>query len=428
VFEKKRDRAATSGTYVIVLVALALFISYIDRGSLATAVPLIEARLHLSASKFGLLLSAFYITYVAGMIPAGWLPERFGGHVVLGAGVAIWSIATLLTGFVESFAQLLALRLLLGVGESVTFPCQSKLIATAVTQVRVGSANGLVAFGYLFGAVIGTLLGGLLMVRVGWRPVFMIFGAASLLWLVPWGRIRVREIRASAQDGEVPSFRQILRQRGLWGACLGHFSGNYTYYFILGWLPDYLVKARGFSIESMAKVASSAYLISAVLAFGAGWLTDQWVRVGRSPDIAYKSIMALHHIGAIVCMAGMALLPVGASIACLFVYMAVMAFAAPATFAIPQILAGPAATGRWVGIQSTCGNLAGVFASLITGLLIDAIGKFESAFSAAAVINVLGIVGWIYILPPFVRSRGGQPSGFPGNPPHQMPRLDIADA
>jgi nitrate/nitrite transporter NarK len=107
----------------------------------------------------------------------------------------------------------------------------------------------------------------------------------------------------------------------------------------------------------------------------------------------------LHHIGSILCMAGMALLPVGPSIACLFAYMAVMAFAAPATFAIPQILAGPSATGRWVGIQSTCGNLAGVAASYLTGLLIDATGRFETAFAAAALINLLGIVGWVFILP-----------------------------
>jgi nitrate/nitrite transporter NarK len=98
-------------------------------------------------------------------------------------------------------------------------------------------------------------------------------------------------------------------------------------------------------------------------------------------------------------MVGMALLPVVPSIACLFGYMAVMAFAAPATFAIPQILAGPTATGRWVGIQSTCGNLAAVFASSITGFLIDATGHYESGFAAAAVINVLGIVGWVFILP-----------------------------
>jgi MFS family permease len=394
-----KDVRASSNVYVVCLVALALFISYVDRGNLATAAPLIEKELNLSASKFGLLLSAFYVTYVAGMIPAGWLAERVGAYWVLAFGVLLWSVATLLTGFVDSFAVLLVLRLLLGLGESVTFPCFSKLIASVVEPRRIGLANGVIAFGYLFGAVVGTLLGGLLMARLGWRPVCLFFGAMSLLWLYPWSRVRVREVRVSSKDTAAPSFAQILKQRALWGAALGHFSGNYTYYFILGWLPEYLVKARGFSIGNMARVASSAYLISAILAWLAGWVTDRWVRIGRSPDVAYKSIMALNHVGAIICMGGMAILPVKPAIACLFAYMAVMAFAAPATFAIPQIFAGPAATGRWVGIQSTCGNSAGVFASFITGLLIDATGRFESAFAAAAVINVLGIVGWVFILP-----------------------------
>jgi MFS family permease len=392
-------RPITSPGRVIFLTALALFISYIDRGNLATAGPLIERDLNLSASQFGLLLSVFYITYVAGMIPAGWLAERFGAYWILAFGVTVWSLATAFTGFVTSFSLLIVLRLLLGFGESVTFPCLSKIIASVTEPKAVGHANGVVAFGYLFGAVVGTLIGGLIMSRTGWRPAFVIFGVISLVWLYPWSRAHFREARVEKTGMDGPSFRQILRQRGLWGAALGHFSGNYTYYFVLGWLPEYLVKARGFSIDTMSAVASSAYLVSALVALAAGWLTDRWVRTGRSPDITYKSIMAAHHLGAIVSMIGMALLPVGPAIVCLLGYMAVMAFAAPATFAIPQILAGPAATGRWVGVQSTCGNLAGVFASYITGLLIDATGHFETAFIAAALLNVMGIVGWVIILP-----------------------------
>jgi MFS family permease len=385
---------------IIFLTALALFISYIDRGNLATTAPLIEKELNLSASQFGLLLSVFYVTYVAGMIPAGWLAERYGAYWILAFGVLVWSLATMLTGMVTSFSLLLVLRLLLGVGESVTFPCLSKIISSVTDPRGVGHANGVVAFGYLFGAVVGTLMGGLLMSRVGWRPAFLIFGIISLLWLWPWARTRFTEVRVNKGSAAAPSFRLILKQRGLWGAAIGHFSGNYTYYFVLGWLPDYLVKARGFSIDRMSAVASSAYLVSALVALAAGWLTDRWVRGGRSPDVAYKSIMAAHHLGAIASMIGMAFLPIGPSIACLLFYMAVMAFAAPATFAIPQILAGPSATGRWVGVQSTCGNLAGVFASYITGMLIDATGHFEAAFAAAALINVAGIVGWVFVLPP----------------------------
>jgi cyanate permease len=68
-------------------------------------------------------------------------------------------------------------------------------------------------------------------------------------------------------------------------------------------------------------------------------------------------------------------------------------------FAIPQIMAGPKAAGRWVGVQNTCGNLAGILAPAITGILVDATGNFTSAFALASLVNVLGVIGWVFILP-----------------------------
>jgi MFS family permease len=108
-----------------------------------------------------------------------------------------------------------------------------------------------IAFAYLVGPAFGTTLGGTLMNYVGWRPVFILFGALSLLWLWPWSRVRVAEPlpRAAAGEGaadEGPTYGEILRQRGLWGASLGHFAANYNFYFCLSWLPYYLVKSRDF--------------------------------------------------------------------------------------------------------------------------------------------------------------------------------------
>ena len=175
---------------------------------------------------------------------------------------------------------------------------------------------------------------------------------------------------------------RILRERGLWGASLGHFSSNYNFYFILAWLPQYLVTVRGFSIQIMAGIAGGAYLINAIAAFIGGWAIDRWIRAGGSLNRIYKGIMGLSHVASIAAMAGMALLPVKGSIACLFVYEIVLGLASPGVFAIPQIMAGPKAAGRWVGVQNTCGNLAGVLAPAITGVLIDATGSFTSAFCA----------------------------------------------
>lgn len=407
----------TKPLMLVVLTTVVMFINYIDRGNLATAAPLMQEQMHLSASQLGILLSAFYYGYVALMMPAGWLAERYGAKPVLAVGVLIWSVATMLTGFATSFAMLLALRVLLGIGESAAFPCVSKILAHTVPVKKLGFANGVMSFGYLVGPAVGTLLGGLLMsalvrgdgsvvtlatafMRSGWRPVFFIFGGLSLLWLIPWSRVRLgppAETRAA--DDVQPTFKEILSQRALWGTALGLFGGNYSFYFILSWLPFYLVKARGFSIEGMAWIAAWAYLVNALASVFAGWASDRWVRRGGSPDTVYKGAMILNHGGGILCMVGMVLLPVTGSIICLFLEEIIIGLAAPGAFTIPQIIAGPKAAGRWVGVQNASGNLAGFIAPALTGILVDQSGNFIGAFVVAALVNVLGLVGWVWILP-----------------------------
>jgi MFS family permease len=394
------QRDASSPQRVVLLVTAALFINYIDRGNLATAAPLLQDELHLSASQLGLLLSAFYYSYVLCMVPAGRLAERFGAHRVLAAGLTIWAVATLMTGLVHGFVALLLLRLLLGIGESVAFPCASKIFAGNVEVQHLGVANGVLGFGYLVGPAVGTLLGGYLMSLYGWRPVFVLFGGLSLLWLLPWRKVRVALApKGQPIAGDVPPMRVILRQRSLWGASLGHFASNYSFYFILSWLPFYLVKSRGFSMGTMALIASWAYLLNALSALAMGWFADRWIRGGRSADTIYKSLMAVSHVAGIVCMAGMVLLPVTGSIISLFLLQLIAGFSYPGVFAIPQILAGPQASGSWVGVQNAAGNVAGLLAPVITGVLVDQTGQFGLAFALAAGVNLLGLIGWLVVLP-----------------------------
>ena len=396
------ERAPTGPLRLVLLVSVALLINYIDRGNLATAVPLIHDELGLSGTQLGVLLSVFYYSYVLAMVPAGWLGERYGAHRVLAAGVAIWSVATLLTGFATGFWTLLLLRLLLGVGESAGFPCSSQLFATQLRLGQIDMANGVMSFSYLVGPAIGTVLGGLLMPSYGWRAVFAVFGALSLLWIWPLLRIRLQPLARATDDPSdpaMPPFSLILKQRGLWGTSLGLFASNYNFYFILAWLPDYLVRERGFSMGVMAAVAGSAYLINAISALAAGWVVAAWTRSGRSSNAFYKSLMAFSHIASLGAMIGMTVLPVQGCIACLCLFEIGLGLMSPGVYAIPQIMAGPAATGRWVGVQNGCGNLAGVLAPLLTGILLDATGHFSSAFILAGGLNVLGLIGWLWMLP-----------------------------
>jgi MFS family permease len=390
----------SSAARIVLLVTASVFINYIDRGNLATAAPLVQDDLHLTPSQLGMLFSAFYFSYVPFMPATGWLADRFGAKIVLGAGVAIWSIATLSTGFAGGFLGLLALRLLLGLGESCAFPCATKIIADAVEVSRLGIANGVMGFGYLVGPAVGTLIGGYMMTIVGWRMVFITFGVLSMLWLLPWRTVVIgTSVKTKSAGQPAPLFREILSRRALWGASLGHFASNYVYYFILSWLPFYLVKSRGFSIESMTAVASFAYVLNAGSALFMGWLADRWIKAGVSATLVYKSIMGVTHVVGFACMAGMLLLPERGCIAALFIFCIVAGCSYPGIFAIPQIIAGPKATGRWVGVQNAVGNTAGLVAPIATGFLVDRTGLFDVAFGLAAAVNILGFIGWVVLLP-----------------------------
>jgi MFS family permease len=397
------DRARPGfGRWLIPLLALALFVNYVDRGNLATAAPLIKDELKLDASQLGLLLSGFSWTYVAAMPLAGWLVERIGPYRTMAAGLALWSLATLLTGFAGGFAAILALRLLLGVGEAVAFPCSSKLIAQTVPHHRLGAANALMSQGLSLGPAFGVLAGGLMMAELGWRRVFLVFGVLSLAWLIPWlaGMRRLDRGREPATAAPpAPGFREILGKRELWGLSIGHVSGNYAFYFVISWLPLYLVKARGFTVAEMATIGGVVYLIYAAAAFAGGWLTDRWIDAGATQGAARKTAAAVAHLlgaagllatafgGPVSSLAGLALTAMGFGIV------------NPHTFATAQVLAGARASGKWMGVQNCLGNLSGIVGPLITGEIIDRTGGFQAAFVVTAAVALVGLVGWILMIP-----------------------------
>lgn len=379
---------------IVALLAAALLINYVDRGALPMAAHLIQDELALSARQLGLLFSAFFWTYSVLQIPVGWFAERYGAQRVLAAGLAIWACATMLVGVAHSFAALLLLRLLLGVGESASFPCASKLLAAVVPASSLGTANGIIAFAYQFGPAVGAYCGGLIMVHYGWRAAFWIFGGLSLLWLLPWSRVRLSRQAARTSPGEGPTLRSIVTRPALWGTALGLFSTNYAFYFMLSWLPYYVVRERGFSTGEMASLTGSAYVVSALSAVIAGWTIDRFTRAGRANG-AYKSLMIVAHLGTVGCMLCIAFATPPWALAGIFIYQVLSGMSSPGVFAISQILAGPTASARWVGIQNCCGNFAGVIAPALTGFVIEETHHFTVAFVVAAMVSVLGLLGWV---------------------------------
>jgi len=383
---------------VVALLTAAAFINYIDRGNLATAGPLIRDQLSLSNVQLGVLLSAFFWSYAPGQLPAGWLAERFDARLVLACGLALWGTATALAGFAPDFAMLLVLRVMLGIGESVMYPSSFKILACEAHEGQRGRANGWMAAGQLSGPAFGTLVGGLLMAWFGWRVVFVVFGCASLLWLWPWLRTPAppvtQGVAGTAGKPGSPSIVMILHRRELWGSCLGYFCQSYTLYLVLSWLPVYLVKTRGFSMTEMAQIGAGIYALSAVTSVITGWVMDRWLAAGAGSNRVRKTALLAGFAGAAVCMIACALAgPLGAMLAIAGCGVS-LGILTPACWATVQTLAGPETTGRWFGVQNFFGNLAGITAPVVTGVLIDRTGDFSTGFLIAAGFAVVGMVAY----------------------------------
>jgi len=382
-------------TRVVALLALAAFINYVDRGNLATAGPLIRDQFELSNTQLGVLLSAFFWTYVPAQLPAGWLAERLDARGVLAVGLGIWGAATALTGLASGFLMLLILRVMLGLGESVMYPASFKILAREALETQRGRANGLLAAGQLCGPAFGTLAGGLLMAWLGWRVVFVVFGCASVLWLWPWLKTpRTATVQRLLDTRDCPSIAMILSRRELWGSCLGHFCQAYALYLVLSWLPMYLVKERGFSLPAMAQIGAGVYALAALASVLTGRVSDRWLAAGASTNRVRMTGLLTGLAGIVVCMSICALAGPLTSVLAMLGCGICLGIVTPALFATVQTLAGPEAAARWQGMQSFFANSAGIIAPVITGVVVDRTGAFSAGFLIAAVLAVVGMIAY----------------------------------
>jgi MFS family permease len=261
-------------------------------------------------------------------------------------------------------------------------------------------ANAAVATGIALGPAIGTLTGGLIVASLGWRAMFIAFGLTTLIWLVPWQRV-VGALPAAHEERREPMvpMRRLVGQWSLWAMGIGHACSNYGFYFLLAWLPLYLVQQRGLSIEEMTLLATLGYAAQAVAALLIGHVSDRWTRSGRSEAAMRRAMLIAGQFVLGAAILGIALTD---SIATVGILLCV-AGAATATlscnlYAVAQMFAGSRAAGSWIGIQNAVGNVSGIVQPVIAGIIIDASG-YAGAFYLAAAITAFGGIWWAFGVP-----------------------------
>jgi MFS family permease len=385
---------------VLILLVISVCINYIDRGNLSVASVDLKDTLHIGPQSLGFLLSAFFWTYAGFMVVAGMLVEKYNVIWVYAIGYFVWSGATALTGFVNSFTMLFILRLLLGMSESVAYPSYSKIIAAGFPERQRGVANGLIDAGSKLGPALGMVVGGMILAGYGWRILFISIGGVSLLWLIPWvavaPKIRTEKLMKNL---DAPSFREILSKRDAWVTFLCLFCGNYGWYFMLTWIPGYLLMERHYTKKQMALAGSLPFWAVAAGAIVGGFLADAWIARGGSTTRVRKTFVATGLTGSALLLLPAAvvqdqIMAMGLLVAASFVY----GLYSSNLWAITQTLAGPAAAGKWTGLQNCVGNMAGVAAPILTGRVVQISGSFYWAFVVVCALLLLGAFSYVFLV------------------------------
>ena len=396
---------------VVGLLVFSVLVNYVDRSNLSLAMPLLERQFAFSSLRAGALLAAFFWTYALVQFfgIAGWLTDRYSAGWVLMGGYLLWSLAMAMLGLAPSYIALFALQLVLGMGESVAYPCYSRIFA-AMPQEHRGRANAFIDAGTKLGPAAGAFVGGLVLVHYGWRMLFLAFGIGALVWIVPWyfamprgetveSQSTGRRQQETLSDGSGPSILKMVRLRCAWGALIGHFCGNYFYYLVLALLPTYLVQEEHLSIRDMSRLTAAVFLLIASTTVLAGWISDRLIARGISPTAVRLTLVAGGQAMASILLAltvihGHPLIALGLlAVACIG-----HGGYASNHWAIAQTLAGPKMAGRWSSLQNGFANFSGIAAPWLTGLIVQTRGSARLAFAITGAVALVGAASWVFLV------------------------------
>jgi MFS family permease len=386
---------------ILALVFLGILISYIDRGNLSIAAPSIMRDFRLAPATMGILLSAFFWTYAIFQIPAGALVDWIGIRRAYAGGFLVWSLASAAIALSRGADDIIGLRLLLGLAEALAPLASIAFIRNNFAGKDQGLPTSIYIAGQNIGPAVGALVGAILLDRWGWRMMFAITGLAALFWLPGWwaavppdGTRATRQAEKAADDLAAPrhwSWRMLLSSRTVWAMSLAIMLSSYFWYFVLTWVPSYLILSRGFSVREMGRVVSIALFTMAVANVIGGLAADRVAaRIGVFPARLWFAALGWAGTAAILLL--LVAPNRSSALPILTIAMCATGIGNSSFWAISQHVPPKNMVGRTIGFLNTLSVAAGGAAPVITGYLLGPQKHFGPAILVAGVCPALAAV------------------------------------
>jgi ACS family D-galactonate transporter-like MFS transporter len=384
---------------VVGLLFSVAFINYLDRSTIGLALPAITKEFHLTPVAKGTLLSSFFWSYTLMQIPIGFAIDRLNTRTLVAVLFAIWSLACGFTGVAQTLEFLIATRIVLGIGESIYLPGAVTIVSRFFAPAERGLPSGIFNSGARAGLAIGAPLVGWLIVRHGWRYMFLLVGLSGLIWLIPWLLIFPRNLpeKSSRPASSTSLWSSVTLNRNLLGICLGFFCLDYYAFLFLTWLPDYLVEVRHLSMLSAGTMIAIPYLLFGINEPLGGWISDHLIRKGYSETGTRKVMIAVSFVAGLLIIPAM--LVKDQTLALVFIAATSLVGLSTANVTVVlQSCAPPSQVGLWTGIENCAGNFGGALAPVVMGILIAHTGSYTPGFIVACAAMLGGAAAYVFVV------------------------------
>jgi sugar phosphate permease len=397
--------------HIILFVLCAMyFIAYVDRVNISVAGPMIRKEFGLTPTELGLVFSAFAYPYAGMQIFGGWLSDRFGPRKVLAALSVIWALGTVLTGLSFGVSALVAVRVIVGIGEGGAFPAATRAFAHWMPLGERGFAQGITHSASRLGGAVTPPIVLWIVAAHGWREAFIVLGVASLGWTLAWlWTFRDRpdqhrwvtpseqaELRAGAparpaeKAGSSTPWAEIIKK--MWLVTLVDFCYGWSLWVFLTWLPSYLAEARGFELKGMAIMTMLPLLAGVVGDTLGGVVSDQIFKRTGNLALARRSLLVVGLLGAF----SFIIPAVRIESPQMAVYDLALAFfflelTNAVLWTLPLDIAGEY-SGTAGGLMNTGFGVAGMLSPVVFGFVIERTGNYQLPFYISAALLLVGAV------------------------------------
>lgn len=362
-------------------------INYVDRVNISIAAPVIMKELGWSKDQFGWVFSAFLIGYALLQIPGGVIADRWSGRKVLTLAFCGFSLFTLLTPWgANAFFLLLAMRFLVGVFESMTFPATASINSRWIPRVEFGRAHTFSISGITAGQMVAYPLTTWIILHSDWQTVFYINAVFGLIWAVVWWRYasdtpalntRITPAERTYIEAQLPPppanplpLSVVFTNVPLLTVAFAYMCYAYVGWMFLFWIPTYLVEARGYALGVMGIIGIPLQGSAFIGLVGGGMLGDYLLRRGWSSQFVRARIGGIGLALAFPFLLVGALVPSATlCVICLITFYGLFT-SALACFSTVAIEFNQHLAGAIFGLINTLGTFAGFLGPLTAGYML----------------------------------------------------------